>query len=83
VKRTSIIALMASIVFLAVAPAATPAESENVRGWNVTAHGSWGSDWLFADAIRKASGFGSGWRANEASSCTARRATPRRQGNTP
>ena len=56
---------MASIVFLAVAPAATPAESENVRGWNVTAHGSWGSDWLFADAIRKASGFGSGWTLEE------------------
>jgi len=63
VKRLFLVPLMASALLLTANP--TPAASENVRGWNVTAHGSWGSDWLFADAIRKASGFGAGWPLDE------------------
>ena len=42
------------------APAASP-----IRGWNLSAVGSWGANWLFADALRKASGFGSGWSDGE------------------
>ncbi len=68
-KHPVLLPLLGSALLLIAAgcPAAPPpaapdsATPENVRGWNLTPNGSWGSNWLFADAIRKASGFGSGW----------------------
>ena len=63
-KYPAIIAMTVSLLLSTLAPSPTtaqPTQPQAIRGWNVTGHGSWGSNWLFADAIRKASGFGSGW----------------------